>query len=132
MAIEGVGPIGATQLYCALGDGKAFGNGRQAAAYLGLTPKQRSSGGKTLFIGIGYGGHPMLKATLIRGAHSVILALKDKSDTKSCWLRSLQARRHHNVVAVALANKTVRTAWSMLRYGTEYQEGFADYHGAGA
>ncbi|MCF7982537.1 MAG: IS110 family transposase, partial [Pseudomonadales bacterium] len=65
MEIEGVGVIGATQLYCALGDGRHFRSGRQAAAYLGLTPKQHSSGGKARLRGIGHGGHPTLKATLI-------------------------------------------------------------------
>ena len=124
MKIEGVGPIGATQLYCALGDGKQFQNGRQAAAYLGLTPKQHSSGGKARLRGVGHGGHPMLKATLIRGSQSVLKALRDKTDNKSQWLRSLKERRHHNVAAVALANKTVRTAWAILRYERVFQRDY--------
>ena len=124
MEIEGVGPVGATQLYCALGDGKQFRSGRQAAAYLGLTPKQYSSGGKARLRGIGHGGHPTLKATLIRGAQAVIVALREKVDPKSQWLRNLKERRHNNIAAVALANKTVRTAWAILRYERTYQPDF--------
>ena len=120
MEIEGIGVMGASQLYSAIGDGKQFKSGRQAAAYLGLTPTQHSSGGKAQLRGIGNGGQPKLKATLIRGAQSVLNALRDKSDYKSKWLRSLKERRHHNVVAIALANKTVRTAWALLRYNSKY------------
>lgn len=126
MKIEGIGAIGATLLYCALGDGKQFSSGRQAAAYLGLTPKQHSSGGKARLRGIGHGGHPALKATLIRGAQSVIFALRDKTDRKSQWLRNLKERRHNNVAAVALANKTVRTAWAMLRYERSFQQNYVE------
>lgn len=120
MEIEGIGVMGASQLYSAIGDGKQFKSGRQAAAYLGLTPTQHSSGGKARLRGIGNGGQPKLKATLIRGAQSVLNALRDKSDYKSRWLRSLKESRHHNVVAIALANKTVRTAWALLRYNSKY------------
>ena len=119
-AIESVGPIGATLLYCALGDGKAFANGRQASAYLGLTPRQYSSGGKVTLVGIGRTAHNQLKATLIRGAHAVINALGDKDDSKSRWLRALVARVGKNKAAVALANKTVRTAWALMRTGQAY------------
>ena len=120
-AIEGVGPIGASLLYVALGDGKAFENGRQAAAYLGLTPRQYSTGGKVTLGGIGKTGHVQLKATLIRGAHAVIKTLGTKDDPKSCWLRALIARVGVNKAAVALANKTARTAWALLRHGEGYQ-----------
>lgn len=119
-AIESVGPVGATLLHCAIGDGKAFANGRQAAACTGLTPRQSSSGGKVTLIGIGKTGHNQLKAVLIRGAHSVIKNLGDKQDSKSCWLRALVARAGVNKAAVALANKTVRTAWAMARSGDAY------------
>jgi transposase len=119
-SLEGVGPINATQLYCALGDGSAFTNGRQASAYARLTPRQHSTGGKTTLIGIGKGGNGQLRAGLIRGAHAVIKALGDKQDAKSCWLRELVARAGANKAAVALANKTVRTAWAMLRTGEVY------------
>jgi len=123
-AIEGVGPIVASLLYCALGDGKAFSNGRQASAYLGLTPRQFSSGGKVTLMGIGKTGHSQLKAALIRGAHAVIKTLGEKEDAKSRWLRALVARAGVNKAAVALANKTVRTAWAVMRSGEAYR---ADY-----
>lgn len=120
LALEGIGAIVATLLYCALGDGKAFANGRQASAYVGLTPRQYSSGGKVTLIGIGKTGHPQLKAALIRGAHAVIKALGEKDDPKSRWLRTLVARVGVNKAAVALANKTVRTAWAVLHSGQAY------------
>lgn len=124
LAIEGVGPMVATQLYSALGDGKAFNKGRQASAYLGLTPRQYSSGGKVTLIGIGRTGQIPLKAALIRGAHAVIKTLGDKQDPKSRWLRGLVSRSGKNKAAVALANKTVRTAWAMLYNGQDYQKDF--------
>lgn len=120
-AIGGVGPVVAGLLYCALGDGKAFANGRQAAAYLGLTPRQCSSGGKVSLVGIGRTAHVQLKAALIRGAHAVIKTLGHKDDARSRWLRALIARAGVNKAAVALANKTVRTAWAMMRHGECYR-----------
>ena len=120
LAVEGIGPMVATQLYSALGDGKAFANGRQAAAYLGLTPRQYSSGGKVVLGGIGRTGQVPLKAALIRGAHAVIKTLGEKSNPKSQWLRALVNRRGHNKAAVALANKTARTAWALLHTGQAY------------
>lgn len=124
-AIEGIGPIVATLMVCALGDGKAFANGRQASAYLGLTPRQYSSGGKVTLAGIGRTGHRQLKAALIRGAHAVIQTLGDKDDSKSRWLRALIARAGVNKAAVALANKTVRTAWAVLHSGKGYRHDYA-------
>lgn len=119
-ALEGVGPVVATQLYSVLGDGKAFDKGRQASAYLGLTPRQYSSGGKVKLSGIGRTGHSRLKAALIRGAHAAIKTLGNKEDPKSRWLRALVARCGANKAAVALANKTVRTAWAVLHSGQAY------------
>lgn len=123
-ALEGIGPVGATLLYCALGDGKVFSKGRQASAYLGLTPKQYSSGGKVTLIGIGRTGHGQLKAVLIRGALAVIKTLGEKDDRKSRWLRQLVARAGVNKAAVALANKNVRTAWAILSRGEAYDRDY--------
>lgn len=122
LALEGVGPVGATMLYSALGNGNAFSKGRQASAYLGLTPRQYSSGGVVTLTGIGRTGQSQLKATLIRGAHAVLKSLGDKQDAKSRWLRALVSRTGKNKAAVALANKTVRTAWAMLHGGQAYQK----------
>ncbi|WNK19015.1 IS110 family transposase [Halomonas piscis] len=125
-AVEGVGPVVATQLYSALGNGKAFSKGRQASAYLGLTPRQFSSGGKVAMTGIGRTGQLSLKAALIRGAHSVIQRLGDKQDSKSHWLRALVDRVGKNKAAVALANKTVRVAWALLHGNTTYRADYVD------
>lgn len=120
-ALGGVGAVVSTQLYSVLGDGRAFRNGRQASAYLGLTPRQHSSGGTVRLGGIGRTGHGQLKAALIRGAHAVIRTLGTKMDPRSQWLRALVARVGVNKAAVALANKTVRMAWAMLRRGESYR-----------
>jgi transposase len=123
--IRGVGPISAAMLYVLLGNGKSFANGRQAAANIGLTPKQYSTGGKVSMYGIGKRGNRRAKAVLIRGALAVIANLGDKQDRLSCWLRALIARSCVNKAAVALANKTVRTAWAMLRHEQAYNANIA-------
>ena len=126
MAIEGIGPVIATELYSALGNGSAFSKGRQAAAWLGLTPRQNSSGGSVTLIGIGRTGQIPLKAALIRGAHAELKTLGDKQDAKSRWVRALVSRSVKNKAAVALANKTVRTAWAVLHSGQPYRRNFQE------
>ena len=119
--LRGVGPIVATALVAAVGNAEQFANGRQMAASLGLTPKQHSSGGKDRLLGISKRGDAHLRSILIHGARSVIRTAKEKDDRLSQWVTSLAERRHPNVAAVALANKTARIAWAMLRHGTDYQ-----------
>jgi transposase len=119
--LRGVGPIGATALVAAVGDARQFANGRQMAAALGLTPKQHSSGGKERLLGISKRGDSYLRCLLIHGARAAIYAAKGKSDHLSQWVSELARRRHPNIAAVALANKTARIAWAMLRNGTDYQ-----------
>jgi transposase len=119
--LRGVGPIIATALVAAVGDGAQFANGRQMAAALGLTPKQHSSGGKDKQLGISKRGDAYLRVVLIHGARSAIRTAKSKNDRLSLWVRALLERRHPNVVAAALANKTARIAWAMLRHGSEYR-----------
>jgi len=119
--LRGVGPLIATALVAAVGDAGQFANGRQMAASLGLTPKQHSSGGKERLLGISKRGDSYLRSILIHGARSVIRTAKHKDDRLSQWVTSLAARRHPNVAAAALANKTARIAWAMLRHGTDYQ-----------
>lgn len=121
--LRGVGPITATALLAAVGHGEQFANGRQMAASLGLTPKQHSSGGKDRLLGISKRGDGYLRTLLVHGARSVIRSSKDKADRLSQWVTSLSARSHPNVAAVALANKTARMAWAMLRNGTDYRPG---------
>jgi transposase len=119
--LRGIGPISATALAAALGDGTQFANGRQMSAALGLTPKQHSSGGKERLLGISKRGDAYLRTLLIHGARSVVRAAKGKTDRLSLWITRLAQRRHPNVAAVALANKTARMAWAMLKNGTDYE-----------
>jgi transposase len=119
--LRGVGPIIATALVAAVGDGAQFANGRQMAAALGLTPKQHSSGDKERHLGISKRGDAYLRMVLIHGARSAMRTAQGKSDRLSLWVRALLARRHPNVVAAALANKTAPIAWAMLRRGSEYE-----------
>ena len=115
----------ATALIAAVGDGQQFTNGRQMAASLGLTPRQHSSGNKERLLGISKRGDSYLRSLLIHGARSAVYAARNKEDRLSQWVTRLAARRHTNVAAVALANKTVRMAWALLRNGTEYEPGRA-------
>jgi transposase len=124
--LRGVGPMTATALVAAVGNAQQFKNGRQMAASLGLTPRQHSSGDKDRLLGISKRGDAHLRTLLIHGARAVIQMAKHKEDPLSRWLNVLLQRRHPNVVTVALANKTARMAWAMLRNGTNYQ---ANQHG---
>ena len=119
--LRGVGPVIATALVGALGNGEQFDRGRQMAAALGLTPRQHSSGGKERLLGISKRGDAYLRTLLIHGARSVIRTAKGKEDRLSRWVVTLAARSHPNVAAAALANKTARMAWAMMRNGTDYQ-----------
>lgn len=119
--LRGVGPITATALVAAVADGAQFANGRQMSAALGLTPRQHSSGGKDRLLGISKRGDRYLRTLLIHGARAVIRTAKHKEDRLSQWVNTLLERRHPNVVAAALANKTARIAWAMLRNDTDYQ-----------
>jgi transposase len=125
MKIEGVGIINALGLYIEMGDATHFKNGRSAAACIGVTPKQHSSGGKVKLGSIGkYCGNQRLRSSLITGAHSVIQAIEKRGvrNEKERWLKNIVERRGKGRAAVALANKTVRTAWAML-YNNEYYNG---------
>ena len=93
------------------------------AASLGLTPKQHSSGNKQRLLGITKRGDSYLRSLLVHGARSVVYNARNKEDRLSRWVTNLAARRHANVAAVALANKTVRMAWAILKNETHYQPG---------
>jgi transposase len=121
--IEGIGPITATALVAAVGDQSCFKNGRQFAAWLGLVPKQHSSGGKARLFGISKRGDRYLRTMLIHGARAVLGRSAGKTDTRSQWINRMRERRHPNVVAVALANKNARTVWSLLSTDQEYRRG---------
>lgn len=118
--IPGIGPIIATALICAIGDGKQFKRGRDMAAWLGLTPRQHSSGGKERLLGISKRGDAYLRTLLIHGARSALKVADQKDDPRSRWLQNLCARRNKNIAAVALANKNARIAWALLSQETNY------------
>jgi transposase len=121
MELEGVGPIGAILLFSTLGTGEAFKNGREFSAYIGLTPKQHSSGGKTNFVGISkFIANHQLRAVLIQGARAYVHKLKEANTPKQKWLQALILRSGYGRAAVALANKNVRTVWALLTTGTQY------------
>ena len=125
MQLRGVGPLIATALVARFGDGAHFKRGRQAAASVGLTPRHHGTGGKNRLLGITKQGDRYLRSILIHGARAVVSQAHLKEDRLSCWVTELKERSHMNVAAVALANKTVRMAWSMLRHGTDYDPEFA-------
>ena len=119
--IEGVGPVTATALVAAVGDRSCFKNGRQFAAWLGLVPKQRSTGGRSRLFGISKRGDRYLRTLMIHGARAALGKVGGKQDPRSLWLGKLRQRRHPNVAAVALATKNARIVWSMLSNDAAYQ-----------
>jgi transposase len=113
-AVEGIGPVTATAIVAAISNGKAFENGRQFAAWLGLVPRQNSSGGKTRLLGISKRGDPYLRTLLIHGARSVVFRAKEKQDHRSLWIMDKQRRLGTTKACVALANKNARIVWSLV------------------
>jgi transposase len=111
--IPGLGPITASAIVATVGDAREFKNGRQLAAWLGLVPRQHSSGEKQNLLGISKRGDTYLRTLLIHGARAVIRHAENKAEPDS-WLRKLMARRNKNVAAVALANKNTRIIWALL------------------
>ena len=111
--IPGLGPITASAIVATIGNAREFKNGRQLAAWLGMVPKQHSSGGKQNLLGISKRGDTYLRTLMIHGARAVIRYAEDKAEPES-WLRKLMARRNKNVAAVALANKNARIVWALL------------------
>lgn len=119
--IGGIGPVTASALVAAVGDAKQFKSGREMAAWLGLVPRQHSSGGKTKMGHISKRGDSYLRTLLIHGARAVLNACDHKEDRRSRWLQSVAERRNRNIATVAMANKNARIAWSVLSRGEEYR-----------
>ena len=122
--VPGIGPLTASALVASIGEARSFDNGRQVAAWLGLVPRQHSSGGKPTLLGISKRGDSYLRTVLIHGARAVILAARRKPD-QGGWLRDLLRRRNPNVAAVALANKNARIAWALLAHERSYRADYA-------
>lgn len=121
--VPGIGPITASALVASIGDARNFHNGRQVAAWLGLVPKQHSSGGKPFLMGISKRGDSYLRSLLIHGARAVV-ALVQRKPQDDGWLNTLLQRRNTNVAVVALANKNARVIWALLAHDREFR---ADY-----
>jgi transposase len=120
MQVPGIGPLTATALVAAVGNGAGFTTGRGLAAWLGLVPQQHSTGGKPTLRGISKRGSRYLRCLFIHGARAVCRHHRHRSHRLGRWLTNLEARAHPNVVIVALANKLARTAWAVLQRGAEY------------
>ncbi len=118
--IPGVGALNATALTAAIGNGETFGRGRDLAAWLGLVPKQVTTGGKPKLLGISKRGNAYLRKMLIHGARAALPTLSKSETPLGCWLRGLLARAHVNTVVVALAAKLARIVWAVLRSGQRF------------
>jgi transposase len=119
--IPGIGPVTATALIAAIGDVTQFKNGRQLAAWLGLVPREHSTGGKPRLLGISKRGDRYLRKLLVHGARATLRWVDTRSDDRSRWLKALVARRGKNRAAVALANKNARIVWALLAHSQEYR-----------
>lgn len=119
--MNGIGPVIATAFYAGIGDGKDFNSGRHLSAWLGLVPKQHSTGGKSNLLGISKRGNTYLRTQLINGARSILKHCENKTDKVSVWAQQLKKRSNYNTGTVALANKMARMAWAMLHYQENYK-----------
>ena len=119
--ISGIGPLVATAIIAAIGNGAAFHKGREFAAWLGIVPRQYSTGGKARLYGISKRGNNYLRKILIHGARAVVLRSKRDRITMGAWMTALEARAPRNVLIVATANKLARIAWAVLSTGQDYR-----------
>jgi transposase len=122
MNVEGVGPITASAIVATIGDAKVFKNGREVAAWLGLVPKQHSSGNKIVLGGISKRGDRYIRKLLIHGARSVVNVCEKKTDPKNVWIADKKRRRGYNKASVALANKNARVIWAIMATGECYRK----------
>jgi transposase len=121
MAIPGVGPITATAIVSAIGNGVEFRKARSFSAWLGLVPGEYTTGGKQKLLGISKRGNVYLRQLLVHGARAVLQCREKQSPGLSAWLGKLVSRAHPNVVTIALANKMARVAWALLSHGETYR-----------
>jgi len=119
--VVGIGPVIATAVVGTVGNARAFKNGRQFAAWIGLTPRQHSSGERTQLLGITKRGDAYLRMLFVQGARAVLRTVARRRDRLGQWLQQLLTRRHKHVVAIALANKIARITWAVLAKGIVFQ-----------
>lgn len=119
--VPGIGPISATAIVAAVGSAREFKRGRHLAAWLGLVPREHSSGGKQRLYGISKRGDKYLRTLLIHGARSVVIRAEGKDDPLSHWINGIRKRSGLNAAAVALANKNARVMWVLLSSDQEYR-----------
>jgi transposase len=119
--IPGIGPVTATAVIAAIGNGGAFHKGREFSAWLGIVPREHSTGGQQKLLGISKRGNSYLRRLFIQGARAVLQQHTKQSSGLSTWLAQLTSRTHGNVVAVALANKLARIAWAVLAKNERYR-----------
>lgn len=124
LEISGIGPLSATALVAAVGDAHVFKSGRELAAFLGLVPRQCSSGDKIILRGISKQGNRYLRRLLIHGARAVMKYADKKSDRLSVWIQEKKARSSFNATSVALANKIARYAWVVLFKRETFKQGY--------
>jgi transposase len=121
MTIPGIGILNATALIAAIGRAESFARGRDLAAWLGLVPRQVTTGGKPRLVGISKRGNKYLRKLLIHGARAALPILLETATPLSAWLRGLVARMHKNAAVVALANKLARIVWAVLRHNETFR-----------
>jgi transposase len=122
--IKGVGPKTATAIVAAIGDGAEFKNGRHLAAWVGLVPRQFSSGDRKVLMGISKRGNQHLRSLLVHGARAVVRTAPNKIDLNNQWVNQLRERRGFNRATIAVANKNTRIIWAVLRTGEPYRAAF--------
>jgi transposase len=120
-SIPGIGALNATALVAAVGDARTFARGRDLAAWLGLVPRQATTGGKPRLLGITKRGSKYLRKMLIQGARAALPTLSRRNTLLGQWLRDLLTRAHPNTVVVALAAKMARMVWALLRHGSTFE-----------
>lgn len=121
--IPGFGPVVASVFRSQIGQGEAFRRGREVSAALGLVPRQHSTGGKEVLLGISKRGDGYLRSLLVHGARAVVARAKHKTDRLSRWINRIRAERGYNKAVVALANKLARIGWAVLAHDTVYRAG---------
>ena len=120
-SVIGIGPITAAAIYAAIGSGKNFFNGRHFSAWCGLVPRQHSTGGKSVLLGITKRGNPYLRTLLNHGARTVLQYCEQKDDQLSRWAQRLKAEKSYNKASIAVANKLARIVWSVIAKDGVYQ-----------